>query len=135
VCLSTAWWQVSRTTTLAGIEQGCVVLRQHSPDRAVPRRTQRAELHNRELFEALARDHANFTYVPTLSQPVQDPEWTGFKGFVHGAAKQHFDGRFSGNKAYLCEPPPKIDAAVTCLMWGPLFERDIFMERFYSRRR
>ncbi|WP_338743877.1 phenol 2-monooxygenase domain-containing protein [Pseudomonas sp. KK18] len=92
----------------------------------------RAELYNRELFEALARDHASFTYVPALSQAVEDPEWTGFKGFVHDAAKQHFDGRFSANKAYLCGPPPMIDAAVTCLMQGRLFERDIFMERFYS---
>ncbi len=25
-----------------------------------------------------------------------------------------------------------IDAAITCLMQGRLFERDIFMERFYS---
>ncbi len=50
----------------------------------------------------------------------------------HDAAKQHFGGRFSANKAYLCGPPSMIDAAVTCLMLGPLFERDIFMERFYS---
>jgi phenol hydroxylase P5 protein len=76
----------------------------------------RAELYNRELFEALVRDHANFTYVPGLSQAVEDPEWTGFKGLVHDAAKQHFDGRFSANKAYLRGRPPMIDAAVTCLM-------------------
>lgn len=92
----------------------------------------RAELYNHELFEALARDHANFTYVPALSQAVEDPEWTGFKGYVHDAARQHFDGRFSSRKAYLCGPPVMIDSAITCLMQGRLFERDIFMERFYS---
>ena len=92
----------------------------------------RAELYNRELFEALARDHANFTYVPALSQAVEDAEWTGFKGYVHDAAKQHFEGRFSSRKAYLCGPPVMIDSAITCLMQGRLFERDIFMERFYS---
>ncbi|NUT77988.1 2Fe-2S iron-sulfur cluster binding domain-containing protein [Pseudomonas sp. C1C7] len=92
----------------------------------------RAELYNSELFEALARDHANFTYVPALSQAVEDREWTGFKGYVHDAAKQHFDGRFSSRKAYLCGPPVMIDSAITCLMQGRLFERDIFMERFYS---
>ncbi|MGJ7518068.1 NADH:ubiquinone reductase (Na(+)-transporting) subunit F [Pseudomonas baetica] len=92
----------------------------------------RAELYNRELFEGLARDHANFTYVPALSQAVEDPEWTGFKGYVHDAARHHFDGRFSSRKAYLCGPPVMIDSAITCLMQGRLFERDIFMERFYS---
>ena len=92
----------------------------------------RAELYNHELFEALAREHANFTYVPALSQADEDSDWTGFKGYVHDAAKQHFDGRFSSRKAYLCGPPVMIDSAITCLMQGRLFERDIFMERFYS---
>lgn len=92
----------------------------------------RAELYNRELFETLASEHANFTYVPALSQAAEDSEWHGYRGYVHDAVKKHFDGRFSGHKAYLCGPPPMIDAAITCLMQGRLFERDIFMERFYS---
>jgi phenol hydroxylase P5 protein len=92
----------------------------------------RAELYNRKLFESLALEHPNFTYVPALSQAADDTDWQGFNGYVHEAAKAHFDGRFSANKAYLCGPPPMIDAAVTCLMQGRLFERDIFMERFYS---
>lgn len=92
----------------------------------------RAELYNRELFERLAAEHANFTYVPALSQAAEDEAWTGFRGFVHDAAKKYFDGRFEGNKAYLCGPPPMIDAAITTLMQGRLFERDIHMERFFS---
>ena len=91
-----------------------------------------AELYNRELFEALETKHANFHYVPALSQANDDPSWQGFKGFVHDAAKARFDGRFSGHKAYLCGPPPMIDAAISTLMQGRLFERDIFMERFFS---
>ncbi|WP_303288404.1 phenol 2-monooxygenase domain-containing protein [Marinobacter sp. SS8-8] len=91
-----------------------------------------AELYNRELFEALDRDHDNFTYVPALSQVEDDSDWQGFRGYVHEAAKAHFDGRFAGNKAYLCGPPPMIDAAITALMQGRLFERDIFMEKFLT---
>ncbi|MBK1851275.1 2Fe-2S iron-sulfur cluster binding domain-containing protein [Marinobacter sp. 1-4A] len=90
------------------------------------------ELYNRELFEGLARDHENFTYVPALSQAEEDVSWQGFKGYVHDAAKAHFDERFSGRKAYLCGPPPMIDAALTALMRGRLFERDIFMEKFLT---
>lgn len=90
------------------------------------------ELYNRELFEGLARDHENFTYVPALSQAEDDAGWQGFKGYVHDAAKAHFEGRFSGRKAYLCGPPPMIDAALTALMQGRLFERDIFMEKFLT---
>ncbi len=91
-----------------------------------------AELYNRELFEGLDRDHENFTYVPALSQAEEDDGWHGFRGYVHEAAKEHFDGRFAGNKAYLCGPPPMIDAAITALMQGRLFERDIFMEKFLT---
>jgi phenol hydroxylase P5 protein len=91
-----------------------------------------AELYNHELFEGLARDNDNFTYVPALSQADEDGDWQGFRGYVHEAAKEHFGGRFSEHKAYLCGPPPMIDAAITALMRGRLFERDIFMEKFLT---
>ncbi|MGY2402202.1 2Fe-2S iron-sulfur cluster-binding protein [Pseudomonas sp. SDO5271_S396] len=92
----------------------------------------RAELYNCELFQALERDYPHFSYVPALSQVDDDTEWSGFRGYVHDAARQHFEGRFTDHKAYLCGPPVMIDSAITCLMQGRLFERDIFMERFFS---
>ncbi len=91
-----------------------------------------AELYNRALFEELAARHANFRYLPALSQAEDGDGWQGFRGYVHEAAKEYFGGRFSGHKAYLCGPPPMIDAAITTLMQGRLFERDIFMERFLT---
>jgi phenol hydroxylase P5 protein len=56
----------------------------------------------------------------------------GFRGFVHDAAKAHFDNDFRGHKAYLCGPPLMIDACITTLMQGRLFERDIYTEKFIS---
>lgn len=91
-----------------------------------------AELYNREIFEKLAKEHKNFTYVPALNEPTVDDNWDGFVGFVHQAAQAYFDNKFSGHKAYLCGPPPMIDAAITSLMQGRLFERDIHMERFFT---
>jgi phenol hydroxylase P5 protein len=91
-----------------------------------------SELYNREVFEELEKEHENFTYVPALNAPEEGDEWSGFTGFVHEAAQEHFNGRFDGNKAYLCGPPPMIDAAITTLMQGRLFERDIHMERFVT---
>lgn len=91
-----------------------------------------SELYNRELFEGLAAEHDNFDYVPAVNEPEADDNWDGFTGFVHEAAVDYFDGKFSGNKAYLCGPPPMIDAAITALMQGRLFERDIHMERFLT---
>lgn len=91
-----------------------------------------AELYHREHFERLAAEHERFTYVPALNAPMPDDAWDGFVGFVHDAAIAHFEGRFNEHKAYLCGPPPMIDAAISALMQGRLFERDIFMERFLT---
>lgn len=90
------------------------------------------ELYNSEFFTDLAEKHDNLTYVPALNDAGDDETWKGFKGFVHEAAKAHFDGRFANHKAYLCGPPPMIDAAITALMQGRLFEKDIFMEKFLT---
>lgn len=91
------------------------------------------ELYDRELFEDLAEKHSNFHYLPALSEEPDDSEWQGLRGFVHEAAKAHFDGKFSGHKAYMCGPPPMIDACITTLMQGRLFERDMYMENFYTK--
>ena len=91
-----------------------------------------SELYNKDIFEKLDKEFDNFTYVPALNAPEEGDNWQGFTGFVHEAAIEHFNGRFDGNKAYLCGPPPMIDAAITALMQGRLFERDIHMERFVT---
>lgn len=92
----------------------------------------RAELYYHELFQRLAAEHDNFTYVPALSEPAEDDAWDGASGFVHEVAKSHFGGLFAGHKAYLCGPPAMIDACLTTLMRGRLFERDIYMEKFIT---
>ncbi len=91
-----------------------------------------SELYHREVFESLSDEHENFTYVPALDNPLPEDDWSGFSGYVHEAAIDHFDGQFAGNRAYLCGPPPMIDASINALMQGRLFERDIFMERFLT---
>lgn len=91
-----------------------------------------AELYHRERFEELAAEHERFTYVPALNAPLDNDDWDGFVGFVHDAAIDHFNGRFSEHKAYLCGPPPMIESAIGALMKGRLFERDIHMERFLT---
>lgn len=92
----------------------------------------RAELYYHDEFLALAAKHPNFTYVPALSDEPEGTAWTGFRGFVHDAAKAHFENDFRGHKAYLCGPPMMIDACISTLMQGRLFENDIYTEKFFS---
>jgi phenol hydroxylase P5 protein len=51
---------------------------------------------------------------------------------VHEAAKAHVGDSFAGHKAYLCGPPPMVEACIATLMQGRLFERDIYTEKFLS---
>jgi phenol hydroxylase P5 protein len=88
------------------------------------------ELYYDAEFRALAARHANFQYVPALSEDASG--FDGMKGFVHEAAREHFKGDFSGRKAYLCGPPPMIEACLGALMQGRLYERDIYTEKFIT---
>lgn len=89
------------------------------------------ELYYHQEFLTLAVQHPNFSYVPALSHEPEGSDWAGMRGFVHEAAKAHFNNDFRGHKAYLCGPPAMIEACITTLMQGRLFERDIYMEKFF----
>ena len=90
------------------------------------------ELYDHAGLQALAEQHANFTYLPALSHEPADSSWSGARGLVHDVAKAHFSNDFRGHKAYLCGPPAMIEACISTLMQGRLFERDIYMEKFFS---
>jgi phenol/toluene 2-monooxygenase (NADH) P5/A5 len=94
----------------------------------------RADLYGVEEFEALAAKHGQFRYAPALSQEPEDSGWSGARGFVHEVAKEMFGGVFEGATAYLCGPPPMIEACIATLMQGRLFEKHIFTERFFTAK-
>ena len=116
-----------RSMILDLLEGGCTL-----PITLVYGQRVREELYYDAEFRALAAQHPNFTYVPSLSTEAEGSGWEGARGFVHEAAKAHFDGGFAGHQAYLCGPPAMVEACIGALMQGRLFERDIFTEKFLS---
>ncbi len=92
----------------------------------------RQELYYHDELCALAAQHPHFQYVPALSDEPEGSHWDCAHGLVHDVARQHFGGNFSGHKAYLCGPPPMVEACIATLMQGRLFERDIYTEQFLS---
>lgn len=94
-------------------------------------RTQ-CELYYHDDLEHMTMIYPNFVYRAVLSDEPKASDWQGLRGYVHDAAKDYFKGDFRGWKAYLCGPPPMIDACITALIQGRLFERDIYTEKFYS---
>ncbi len=91
-----------------------------------------SELYYQELFEELTQQYPQFRYFPVLSDEPEASDWQGERGFVHEAAIRIYDNDFRNHKAYLCGPPPMIEAAIRGLMRGRLFERDIHIEKFLS---
>ncbi|MGY0194196.1 2Fe-2S iron-sulfur cluster-binding protein [Leptothrix sp. BB-4] len=92
----------------------------------------RDELYGDAEFRALADRHANFRYLPTLSAEPEGSGWAGARGFVHEAARTLYPDGYAGQQAYLCGPPPMIEACLAALMQGRLYERDIHTEKFLS---
>ncbi|MGB8859244.1 MAG: phenol 2-monooxygenase domain-containing protein [Ilumatobacteraceae bacterium] len=116
-----------RSMILDQLEHGCTL-----PITLVYGARNRDELYYFDEFTELAEAHPTFTYVAAVSHEPEDSDWSGARGFVHEAAARHFAGDFRGHKAYLCGPPAMIDACITTLMQGRLFERDIYQELFIS---
>ena len=71
---------------------------------------QRKDIYLYDLAESWAREHPHFRFVPVLSEPSPDEQWSGRTGFVHVAAMQDFPD-FSGHQAYVCGSPAMVAAA------------------------
>lgn len=92
----------------------------------------RHDLFDAEIFVALAREHRNLRYVPALSHEPTVSDWDGERGFAHEVLERTLGPALRGHRAYLCGPPPMIDACITSLMKSRVFERDIFHEKFLT---
>ena len=68
------------------------------------------DLYMLDLPRKWAAEHAHFTYVPVLSEPLPEDEWSGRTGFVHRAVMQDFPD-LSGHQVYACGAPVMVDAA------------------------
>jgi propane monooxygenase reductase subunit len=72
---------------------------------------------------------ANFTYVPALSEPVAGEPWDGEVGFVTDVVRKH-ETDLRRTDAYVCGPPPMVEAAITVLTDLGAPEARIFFDKF-----
>ena len=68
------------------------------------------DLYLASLAEQWAKDHANFKFVPVISDALPEDAWTGRTGFVHQAVMADFPD-LSGHEVYACGVPVMVDAA------------------------
>ncbi len=82
-------------------------------------------------FRALAAEHPGFRVVYSLSEPPGPGEpWDGEIGFVHLAVEKYLPADGTPRQAFLCGPPPMIEAATAVLLAKGLAPADIFYDRF-----
>ena len=91
-------------------------------------RTQRDLCFTEELAE-LGAQLAGFTYVPALSHAPDDDGWVGERGMITDVVRRRESG-LAGVDAYVCGPPPMVDAAVETLTALGVKENNIFFDKF-----
>lgn len=81
-----------------------------------------------ELF-AIQKRFPNFRYIPALSEPKPQDNWRGETGLITQVVERLI-GDGADSEAYLCGPPPMIDAAITVLTKKGVREIYIYYDKF-----
>ncbi|MGH3578419.1 MAG: 2Fe-2S iron-sulfur cluster-binding protein [Mycobacterium sp.] len=88
-----------------------------------------ADLYHTDTMAAWARQHRNFSFIPALSDEPLASSWTGLRSLVTDAIARQPTDAF-GAEAYLCGPPPMIDAAIGLLERLGVDRTDIRYDKF-----
>lgn len=87
----------------------------------------RRDLYLPDLPLLWARDHANLSYTPVLSEP--DIDWTGRRGFVHEAVVADYPD-LSGFEVYMSGPPVMVQAGRTAFESHGLGREHMYSDAF-----
>jgi propane monooxygenase reductase subunit len=89
----------------------------------------RRDLPFEEEFSKLSEQLPGLTFVPALSEPTADDEWNGETGLITDVvARRETD--LSRVDAYVCGPPPMVEAAIATLERLGRSEDHIFYDKF-----
>jgi propane monooxygenase reductase subunit len=78
---------------------------------------------------ALGGRLTDFSYVPALSEPAEDDGWDGETGLITEVVRSR-ESTLKGVDAYVCGPPPMVDAAIATLTALGVTENQIFYDKF-----
>ncbi|WP_152362070.1 NADH:ubiquinone reductase (Na(+)-transporting) subunit F [Microlunatus speluncae] len=80
-------------------------------------------------LEELAAKLPRFDYVPALSEPGADEDWAGEVGMITDVVAR-FELDLSRADAYVCGPPPMVEAAIPLLERLGVPEKRVFYDKF-----
>jgi propane monooxygenase reductase subunit len=91
-------------------------------------RTEQDLFHLEELAE-LEQQLPNFTFVPALSDVEGNVEWDGARGLITDVVTEA-EKELGEMDAYLCGPPPMVDAAIEVLDANGVPENRVYYDKF-----
>jgi propane monooxygenase reductase subunit len=77
----------------------------------------------------LAERLPDFRYIPALSEPADGDDWDGHTGLITEIVERN-ESSLEGMDAYVCGPPPMVDAAIASLTALGVREENIFYDKF-----
>ncbi len=89
----------------------------------------RRDLCFEEELRALEETLPAFRYVPALSEPVEGDGWDGEVGLITDVVQRHEAG-LNGAHAYVCGPPPMVEAAMPLLTRLGVPEKHVYYDKF-----
>jgi len=92
----------------------------------------RKDLFYLDRLKQLAERLPGFRFVPALSMATAEDEWDGETGFITDVLDRDLKAGHMHTQAYLCGPPPMIDAAIPVLVRKGISEDRIFFDKFTS---
>jgi NAD(P)H-flavin reductase/ferredoxin len=87
------------------------------------------DLYMRELADRWEREHANFRFVPVVSDPEPGDAWGGRSGLVHEAMLADFPS-LAGHEVYVCGSVRMVENAVPALLAQGLDGNACFSDAF-----
>ena len=90
---------------------------------------QKRDLFFTEELKKVEGEFSNFKYIPALSEPKPSDNWDGETGFISQVVERYVESG-ENSEAYLCGPPPMIDAAIKVLTQKGVKEIYIYYDKF-----
>jgi len=87
------------------------------------------DLYMNDMVKGWLEKNNNITFIPVLSQSIEEDNWQGETGYVHEAVGRAF-ADLSAFDIYLCGPPPMINSAVERFMKQQANKDHMFSDAF-----
>jgi Na+-transporting NADH:ubiquinone oxidoreductase subunit F len=91
------------------------------------------EIFYEDDFDQLAKDNENFEWNVALSDPLEEDNWTGYKGFIHNVLLENYLKNHEAPEDcefYMCGPPMMNAAVINMLKELGVEDENIMLDDF-----